>query len=76
MYKIGYTAQEGTIEEAKIKITGRYKTYFYDPQLIKIIAVSDAHKAEKKIFEILKDYRMNGEFFKANYDFVITPFNI
>lgn len=73
VYKLGYTGFTGSSEEAKCRLLSRYNTYFIKPECLTVIAVSDPIKAETAVFNLLKDYRLNGEFFSADYTSVILP---
>jgi len=73
IYKLGYTASKRPIDEVRNKLIKRYETYFIDTECILLVAVFNPVKAEKKLFDLLDDYRYQKEMFKADYETIIKP---
>lgn len=73
IYKLGYTAVKKPIEEVKHRLLKRYETYFINAECINIFKVYKPVKAEKQLFELLNDYNIQKEMFKADYETVIKP---
>lgn len=73
MYKLGYTANKKTPELVKQHLIQRYGTYFPDVECIDLFEVKQPIQAEKKLFELLKDYKHNNEIYKADYEITIKP---
>lgn len=73
MYKLGYTANKKTPELVKQHLIQRYGTYFPDVECIDLFEVKQPIQAEKQLFELLKDYKHNNEFYKADYEITIKP---
>ena len=72
-YKLGYTAINLPLEDAKKKLLQRYETYFINAECLMLFLVRQPIKAESRLFELLKDYNTQKEIFKADYDTIIKP---
>lgn len=72
-YKLGYTAINLPLEDVKKKLLQRYETYFVNAECIMIFLVKQPINAEKRLFELLKDYNIQKEMFKADYETIIKP---
>jgi hypothetical protein len=72
-YKLGYTAINIPLEDAKKKLLQRYETYFVNAECMMLILVRQPIKAERRLFELLRDYNTQKEMFKADYDTIIKP---
>ena len=57
-YKLGYTAINLPLEDVKKKLLQRYETYFVNAECIMIFLVKQPINAEKRLFELLKDYNI------------------
>jgi hypothetical protein len=73
IYKLGYTAKVATIEEVKSSLLIRYGTTLISPNCVSIFPVYQPNKAEKELFMMLKDYNIQNELFKADYNTIIDP---
>ena len=72
-YKLGYTAINLPLEDVKKKLLQRYETYFVNAECIMLFLVKQPINAEKRLFELLKDYNIQKEMFKADYETIIKP---
>lgn len=72
-YKLGYTAINLPLEDTKKKLLQRYETYFVNAECMMLFLVKQPINAEKKLFELLKDYNIQKEMFKADYETIIKP---
>lgn len=72
-YKLGYTAINLPLEDAKKKLLQRYETYFVNAECMILFLVRQPIKAERRLFELLRDYNTQKELFKADYDTIIRP---
>ncbi len=72
-YKLGYTANKQTFELVKKCLIQRYSTYYPNVECIELFEVNHPIQAEKKLFELLKDYKYSNELIKADYEIVIKP---
>ena len=73
IYKLGYTAINLPIEDTKKKLLQRYETYFVNAECMILFLVRQPIKAERRLFELLREYNTQKEIFKANYDLIIKP---
>ncbi len=72
-YKLGYTAINLPIEDAQKKLLQRYETYFVNADCMMLFLVRQPIKAERRLFELLREYNTQKEMFKADYDTIIKP---
>jgi len=72
-YKLGYTSNKQTFELVKKCLIQRYSTYYPNVECIDLFQVKQPIQAEKKLFELLKDYKYSNEIIKADYENVIKP---
>ena len=72
-YKLGYTAINLPLEDAKKKLLQRYETYFVNAECMMLFLVRQPIKAETRLFDLLRDYNTQKEIFKADYDTIIKP---
>jgi hypothetical protein len=75
-YKLGYTANKQTVELVKKALIQRYSTYYPNVECIDLFEVKQPLHAEKKLFELLKDYKYSNELIKADYELIIKPYLI
>lgn len=73
IYKLGYTAKVATLKEVTSSLLTRYGTTLLSPKCVKIFPVYQPNKAEKELFALLKDYNIQNELFKADFDTIIDP---
>lgn len=73
IYKLGYTSNKINKDEVERKLLQRYGTYFINPLIKELFIVNKPIQAEKELFELLKDYNIQNEMFKADYDIEIKP---
>ena len=72
-YKLGYTAINLPLEDAKKKLLQRYETYFVNAECMMLFLVRQPIKAETRLFDLLRDYNTQKEIFKADYYTIIKP---
>lgn len=73
MYKLGYTSNKQSQEIVKQHLIQRYGTYFPDVEIIDLFEVKFPLQAERKLFELLKDYKNDNEIVKADFEMIIKP---
>lgn len=72
-YKLGYTAINLPLEDTERKLLQRYETYFVNAECMMLFLVREPINAERRLFDLLKDYNTQKEMFKADYDTIIKP---
>ena len=73
--KIGKTEMKTTSDKTLSALLDRYSTYIPDSKIYKFIRVSNCHKAEVNIFEILKDVHYKKEHFYFDQNKIDYAFN-
>lgn len=57
------TKQNETEDDVRNRLFSRYKTYYPETVIMELIKVRNADKAERELFEMLKDLRVTNELF-------------
>lgn len=76
LHKLGYVCtQQDSLKAATTLLLGRYATTLLDPQVLLLLPVSNARRAESDMFEQLTEYRLHArrELFSASFADVIQP---
>ena len=64
--KIGFTDKAGCLEEeVRSSLLQRYATTLISPVILHLVKVSNPRRAEKRIFELLENFRVDKEIFKV-----------
>ena len=73
--KIGKTEMKQSESSTLQSLLNRYSTYIPDCKIYKYIRVSDCHKAENEIFEMLKKLNYKKEHFYWDEQLINNAFN-
>ena len=64
--KIGFTDKAGFLEEeVRNSLLQRYATTLISPVILQLVKVSNPRRAEKRIFALLENFRVDKEIFKV-----------
>lgn len=74
IYKIGFTEKPGLLEsEVRTSLIHQYGTALINPSVIMLIQVAHPKQAESEVFTRLKDYKLQKELYRADFETVIKP---